>query len=434
MEQASQLGVTVGVPVSMFLLVLLITGMVVAVMVSFTRRYRKRAHNISQHLELQMMSSNAYLQKTFTDPFGFLRDHDIEYNYVSIEVVGELGEGCFGRVFKARAPGIRRGNYIPEEFVAVKTLKQDAQTDLLEEFCKEVKTCMQFEHENVIRLIGVCTESIQKCMIFEYMDLGGLDSLLRLSDPQSPDYPGPGSVQLITPDLFSHCILQVANGLAYLARLRFIHRDIATRNCLINHNLVVKIADFGMSRQANNMDYYRIGSAKSFLPVRWMPPEALLYGKFTVKSDVWSFGVLMWEVYTFGHQPYSGSSNYEVIDRIKEGRILECPELCPASIYDIMKSCWTRVPSRRTEMGDILERLDQLVRSSAVVKDGYVQMLPGTKGYLNMMFGTVAPEEEVEENRKVSQMLGENKFQDLKRRENRELETGDSEMDADSTN
>ena len=188
-------------------------------------------------------------------------------------------------------------------------------------------------------------------MIFEFMDLGNLGELLRHSDPDNPSYPGPDSGQkLITIDLFLSIVLQVANGMNYLANLKFVHRDIATRNCLVDSNFTVKIADFGMSREVSSMDYYRIGSSKACLPLRWMPPEALLYGKFTVKSDVWSFGVLMWEVYTFGRQPHSGISNYEVIDRIKEGRLLECPAHCPAALFDVMKSCWSRSPSKRISM------------------------------------------------------------------------------------
>ena len=401
------LGIQVGVPISVVIFLLLLTTSVIIIMVLLTRRQRKRIE-ISQQLQLQELApSNLYLQRYYaTDPFETLEEYDIEYNYASLEVVGELGEGAFGRVFKARAPGLQRGDYPQEEFVAVKTLKQDAQSDVLDSFVKEVKTCAQFDHVNVIRLLGVCTQSLQKCMIFEYMDLGSMGELLRLSDPENPDYPGPKSGQvIITPEVFLHCILQLAQGLTYLATLKFIHRDIATRNCLINHNLVLKIADFGLSREVSNMDYYRIGSAKAYLPVRWMPPEALLYGKFTVKSDVWSFGVLMWEVYTFGHQPYSGISNYEVIDRIKTGRVLECPELCPASVYDIMKSCWTRVPSKRIEMSAVLTRLQQLIGHSAEFKDRYVTIAPVATGYANMLFGGVAKASEIEENKRFAQTL-----------------------------
>ena len=309
----------------------------------------------------------------------------MEYNYSSIEVLEELGEGAFGRVFKARAPGITVTQSACGDFVAVKTLKEDAEKDQLEDFCKEVQTCIQFDHKNVIRLVGVCSQSIQKCMIFEYMDLGSLDELLRKSDPHNPSCDCDQTVK-ISPQVFMHCALMVAEGATYLASLSFVHRDIAARNCLVDHNLCVKIADFGMSRKVNQMDYYRIGSTQACLPIRWMPPEALLFGKFTHKSDVWSFGVLMWEIYTFGRQPYGGSSDYEVIDKIKSGQFLECPELCAASVYDIMKSCWTRSPSSRPTMEHITRRIKCLIQGSSAVLDGSEATSQQNTTYVNLEY------------------------------------------------
>lgn len=387
----------------------MVITVLVTVMAHLTRRHKRKSYKLEQRVELDLMSSsNAYVKTNFKDPFEFLDEYNIEYNYASLEVVGSLGEGAFGRVFKARAPGIHRGDYIPMEFVAVKTLKGDSGSDILDAFRTEVKTCVKFEHPNVIRLVGVCTKTTQKCMIFEYMDLGGLGDLLRMSDPASPDYPGTDSDKvLLTPDVFLHTVIQIAHGLKYLASLKFVHRDMATRNCLINHSLRVKIADFGMSRETNAMDYYRIGSAKAYLPVRWMPPEALLYGKFTVKSDVWSFGVLLWEVYTYGRQPYYGMSNYEVIDRVKTGQFLDCPDLCPAPIYEVMRSSWTRAPSRRPHMDNIVGRLGKLLVISG--DDGVGE----NEGYMNMGFGTLASPEDVEEKRRVDVVLEEQKRIDV---------------------
>lgn len=405
------MGVEVGVPLAVIFVVLVsmaVTGLVI--MILFTRRYKKKAYQLEQERQLELLaSSNAYMLSNFENALDGLRQLDIEYNYTSLEMVGELGEGAFGRVFKARAPGLEMG----DEFVAVKTLKEDADSDILTAFVAEVETSARFKHPNVVRLVGICTEDFHKCMIFEYMDLGSLSDILRSSDPTNPD---PSSAKgSMTPDQFLSCCLQVAKGLTYLSSLKFVHRDIATRNCLVNSDFLVKIADFGLSRDVCADDYYRIGSAKACLPVRWMPPEALLYGKFTVKSDVWSYGVLMWEVYSFAQQPFGGISNYEVIDRIKEGRVMGCPELCPASIYDIMKSCWTRVPQKRPAMARLLQRINHLLRSNSMtVLDDYTTM-GSAEGYQNMNFGVVVGEEELTEKRRVDGLIkqAEEQLQDV---------------------
>ena len=385
------LSLLVGLPVALITVTIaMLLVVIAAVMVYVTRRYKHKSYMMEQQETLDLLSfSNAYVQSRFEDPFKFLSEYDIEYNYASLEVVGMLGEGAFGRVFKARAPGIHRGDYVPQEFVAVKTLKEGATDDVQTAFRSEVKVCVQFEHSNVIRLVGVCTKAPHRCMVFEYMDVGGLDGLLRRSDPSSPDHTDTDTH--ITPTHFLPIALQVAAGLEYLADLKFVHRDVASRNCLVDHALTVKIADFGMSRETNAMDYYRIGSTKACLPVRWMPPEALLYGKFTVKSDVWSFGVLVWEVYTYGHQPFSGLSNHEVIDKVKGGGCLDCPQLCTAPVYAVLQSTWTRVPSRRPTISVVRGRLRQLLSGGAL-----------DEGYLNMGFGTLPTPDELEEAKKVA--------------------------------
>lgn len=386
------------------LLVLLVTTVtLVVVMALLTRHIIRKEILITTRLKDMddLVGNDAYMMKTANSPFEFLREYDMEYNYSSLEVVSELGEGAFGRVFKARAPGLHRGNMTPE-FVAVKTLKDG---NMLESFCKEIKVVVQFDHPNIIRLLAVCSEISQKCMVFEYMDLGGMDDLLRKSDPENntTDKRERDGIVLITPSEFLHCCLQIARGVAYLAEQKYIHRDIASRNCLVDHNLVVKIGDFGLSRDVGVVDYYRVGGTQAYLPVRWMPPEALLFGKFTTQSDVWSFGVLMWEVYTFGRQPYRGLSNHEVIDAIKTTKILECPNLCPASVYDIMKICWTRSPIKRPNMDVVLARLERLNLKTGNEDD--TSNVEGTTAngcmcYVNMEYGAEVEREELEEYRR----------------------------------
>ena len=411
----NHLGLKIGIPISILFLLTVVVAIFTAALVLLTRHYKRKSYEVVCRRELARLSfSNAYISSTRLNTFAFLKSYNIEYNYASLEIVSELGEGAFGRVYKARAPGIKRGDYIPPEFVAVKTLKEEAEYEAVEESCKEVKVCVQFEHENVIRLLAVCITDAQKCMIFEFMDLGNLGELLRYSDPDSPSHPQPDSQKIVvTADIMLLSItLQVANGLNYLAKLKFVHRDIATRNCLMNSNLTVKIADFGMSRGVSSMDYYRIGSSKACLPVRWMPPEALMYGKFTLKSDVWSYGVLVWEVYSYGRQPHTGVSNYEVIDRIKEGRLLECPTHCPPTIFNIMKSCWMRSPAKRATMETIWTRLNQLKQiGQRQEKEG--ESNKAAEGYLNLAFADVISEEEVAESEEVEAVLKERREREL---------------------
>jgi len=144
----------------------------------------------------------------------------------------------------------------------------------------------------------------------------------------------------------------VACGMEYLASKKFLHRDLATRNCLVGGDLMVKIADFGMSRNIYHSDYYRVGG-EAMLPIRWMPPEAILYGKFTVAADVYSYGVVMWEVFSFALQPFYGYSNEEVVEFIKKGVLLPMPENCPEWIYDIMLLCWKRDTEERVTFTEV---------------------------------------------------------------------------------
>ena len=166
-----------------------------------------------------------------------------------------------------------------------------------------------------------------------------------------------------------------------MSKKRFVHRNIAARNCLVDSQFVCKIADFGLSRDVYESDYYKVGSKSACLPVRWMPPESLLYGRFTIKSDVWSYGVLMWEVFTFATQPYFGASNQEVIDNIRRLVLLECPLLCTQEIYDMMLECWQKMPVKRPHIGEILESLKRLQQNNVtVVKDienyDYINLQP----------------------------------------------------------
>uniref|UniRef100_U3JK63 Tyrosine-protein kinase receptor n=1 Tax=Ficedula albicollis TaxID=59894 RepID=U3JK63_FICAL len=279
----------------------------------------------------------------------------------------ELGEGAFGKVFLAECY-----NLLPEQekmLVAVKALKEATESARLD-FQREAELLTALQHEHIVKFYGVCTEGEPLIMVFEYMKHGDLNRFLRSHGPdakmleQAPGQPrGPLALGHML-----HIATQIASGMVYLASLHFVHRDLATRNCLVGHDLVVKIGDFGMSRDIYSTDYYRVGG-RTMLPIRWMPPESILYRKFTTESDIWSFGVVLWEIFTYGKQPWYQLSNTEAIECITQGRELERPRTCPPEVYAIMQSCWHREPQQRQPIKEIHSRLQTLVKTPPVYLD-----------------------------------------------------------------
>uniref|UniRef100_A0A8C9F4G8 Tyrosine-protein kinase receptor n=1 Tax=Pavo cristatus TaxID=9049 RepID=A0A8C9F4G8_PAVCR len=279
----------------------------------------------------------------------------------------ELGEGAFGKVFLAEC-----SHLLPEQektLVAVKALKEVTESARLD-FQREAELLTVLQHEHIVKFYGVCTEGEPLIMVFEYMKHGDLNRFLRSHGPDAKIL-DQGQGQPCGQLTLSHMLqiaTQIASGMVYLASLHFVHRDLATRNCLVGHDLVVKIGDFGMSRDIYSTDYYRVGG-RTMLPIRWMPPESILYRKFTTESDIWSFGVVLWEIFTYGKQPWYQLSNTEAIECITQGRELERPRTCPSEVYDIMQSCWQREPQQRQRIQDIHSRLQALVKTPPIYLD-----------------------------------------------------------------
>nr|AVT56268.1 receptor tyrosine kinase [Jadera sanguinolenta] len=266
-----------------------------------------------------------------------------------------IGEGCFGKVFKGEF--VRENGRI--ETVAIKVLKDSASKEAEEDFMREVEIMSAFQHENILSLLGVALKEFGKspCMVFEFMPYGDLTEVLRSN---SKHFWKPDSViPKLNKDSLLSIARQIACGMKYLAAQHFVHRDLACRNCLVGNNLTVKIADFGMSRDVYTCDYYKIGGSR-LLPVRWMSPESVTYGRFTLESDVWSFGVVLWEIYSLGKQPYFGHSNEEVIRLINKGTMLIPPDDCPSVICDLMRACWRTEPRERVTFGEIYEKLKKI--------------------------------------------------------------------------
>ncbi|CAB1352149.1 unnamed protein product, partial [Coregonus sp. 'balchen'] len=274
----------------------------------------------------------------------------------------ELGEGAFGKVFLAECY-----NLTPDQekiLVAVKTLKEGSESGRAD-FHREAELLTNLQHEHIVTFYGVCVDSDPLIMVFEYMKHGDLNKFLRSHGPDTVLMAdGQHSLMVeLTQSQMLHIAQQIAAGMVYLASQHFVHRDLATRNCLVGENLLVKIGDFGMSRDVYSTDYYRVGG-HTMLPIRWMPPESIMYRRFTTESDVWSLGVVLWEIFTYGKQPWYQLSNNEVIECITQGRVLQRPRSCPKEVYDLMLSCWQREPYMRLNIKEIHSLLQSLAKAS----------------------------------------------------------------------
>ncbi|XP_022795052.1 inactive tyrosine-protein kinase transmembrane receptor ROR1-like, partial [Stylophora pistillata] len=232
-----------------------------------------------------------------------------------IEYIRDLGSWNFGSVFLGRAHGLIKGKDDAGIKVTVKTLAKESSIDTKENFIEKLALISLLHHENILELLAVSTEEEPYAMIFEFMELGDLTQFLRRA---GPCFEGDEKerVYLTQDDLVSFSI-QCAAGMEHLQRLKFVHRDVSSRNCLVGHGFTVKIADLGMARHIYVSDYHKV-EGRGLLPVRWMAPEALFSGKFSLESDVYSFGVLLWEIFTLALQPYYGYSDEEVIKFIEE--------------------------------------------------------------------------------------------------------------------
>ncbi|GAA6097708.1 tyrosine-protein kinase ITK/TSK [Tachysurus ichikawai] len=254
-----------------------------------------------------------------------------ELDMEDLTLGAELGSGQFGLVLE----GLWRG-----EKVAVKTIREKAMSE--EEFKEEAKVMMKVSHPKLVKLYGVCTHQKPMYLVFEFLENGCLTEFLRSKK---------GCVSQET--LLSMCI-DVSEAMAYLESSNFIHRDLAARNCLVSGDLVVKVSDFGMTRFVLDDQYT---SYTSKFPVKWSSPEVIRYNKFSSKSDVWSFGVLMWEVYSEGRLPYECRSNAEVVESLNAGLRLLKPRLCPEPIYQLMQWCWKEKPEDRPSFVLLLHEL-----------------------------------------------------------------------------
>ncbi|XP_062446717.1 discoidin domain-containing receptor 2-like isoform X1 [Rhea pennata] len=278
-----------------------------------------------------------------------------EFPRQQLRLKEKLGEGQFGEVHLCEADGLLEFLGVSStEFtrqpvlVAVKMLRSDVNKTARNDFLKEIKIMSRLKNPNIIRLLGVCVRDDPLCMITEYMENGDLNQFLSQREIYSK-FAVSNNIPCVSYSNLLYMATQIASGMKYLASLNFVHRDLATRNCLVGNNYTIKIADFGMSRNLYSGDYYRI-QGRAVLPIRWMAWESILLGKFTTASDVWAFGVTLWEMFVLcKEQPYSLLSDEQVIENTGEffrsqGRqiYLSQTPLCPNPVFDLMLKCWSR--------------------------------------------------------------------------------------------
>ncbi|KAJ6664292.1 hypothetical protein lerEdw1_008511 [Lerista edwardsae] len=268
-----------------------------------------------------------------------------------ISLLQELGQGSFGMVYEGIAKDIVKGE--AEIRVAVKTVNESASLRERIEFLNEASVMKGFTCHHVVRLLGVVSKGQPTLVIMELMAHGDLKSYLRSLRPEAENNPGcppPTLREMI------QMAAEIADGMAYLNAKKFVHRDLAARNCMVAEDFTVKIGDFGMTRDIYETDYYRKGG-KGLLPVRWMAPESLKDGVFTAYSDVWSFGVVLWEISSLAEQPYQGLSNEQVLKFVMDGGCLERPENCAERLHNLMQMCWQYNPKMRPSFTEIIEML-----------------------------------------------------------------------------
>uniref|UniRef100_A0A2K6QVT5 Focal adhesion kinase 1 n=1 Tax=Rhinopithecus roxellana TaxID=61622 RepID=A0A2K6QVT5_RHIRO len=342
-----------------------------------------RTHTVSVHCQHKVKKARRFLPLVFcshdppsteTDDYAEIIDEEDTYTMPSIlicelcfaardyEIQRErielgrcIGEGQFGDVHQ----GVYMSPENPALAVAIKTCKNCTSDSVREKFLQEALTMRQFDHPHIVKLIGVITEN-PVWIIMELCTLGELRSFLQVRKY---------SLDLASLILYAY---QLSTALAYLESKRFVHRDIAARNVLVSSNDCVKLGDFGLSRYMEDSTYYKASKGK--LPIKWMAPESINFRRFTSASDVWMFGVCMWEILMHGVKPFQGVKNNDVIGRIENGERLPMPPNCPPTLYSLMTKCWAYDPSRRPRFTELKAQLSTILEEEKAQQEERMRM------------------------------------------------------------
>ncbi|XP_041105151.1 focal adhesion kinase 1 isoform X31 [Polyodon spathula] len=325
----------------------------------------KLGNNDKQGVRTRTVSVSDEISGDETDDYAEIIDEEDTYTMPStrdyeiqrerMELGRCIGEGQFGDVHQ----GVYMSSEDPSMSVAIKTCKNCTSDSVREKFLQEALTMRQFDHPHIVKLIGVITEN-PVWIIMELCTLGELRSFLQVRKY---------NLDLASLILFAY---QLSTALAYLESKRFVHRDIAARNVLVSSTDCVKLGDFGLSRYMEDSSYYKASKGK--LPIKWMAPESINFRRFTSASDVWMFGVCMWEILMYGVKPFQGVKNNDVIGRIENGERLAMPHNCPPTLYSLMTKCWAYDPSKRPRFTELKAQLNTILEEEKAQQEERIRM------------------------------------------------------------
>lgn len=253
-------------------------------------------------------------------------------------------------------------------------LTADATENELADLLSEMDTMKEIgRHKNIINLIGACTQDGPLFVVVEFAPHGNLRQFLRERRPSEYQQHtlSPSGPSLTMRDFVSFAF-QIARGMEYLGTRKCVHRDLAARNILVGEDYIMKVADFGLARNVRDVEYYR-KTTDGRLPIKWLAIEALFDRVYTTQSDVWAFGILLWEIFTLGGSPYPGIPIEKLFDLLKSGYRMQKPQNCPNEIYDIMLNCWDETPSDRKSFTDLRKHFDAML--SIMTSKEYLQIL-----------------------------------------------------------
>ena len=274
----------------------------------------------------------------------------------SLRLLKELGEGEFGKIYHGEISTLQEDKLVLTP-VLISGLRKSHDQTQRQEFLAKKETWLKFAHPNVLPILSILDQGQPVYVLYEYLECGTLHEYLIRHAPidDALEDSEDDSATLWCYDLLS-IAYQIAAGMNYLSGIDYIHGDLATRNCMIGSRFEVKITDLAATRSGYAHDYYRVPNRRP-LPVRWMAPESIISYRFTTESDIWSFGVVLWELFSYGAQPYYGLSNEDVMHRFREFVLLPCPLDCPASVYSLMNDCWNILPPSRPRFSSIYKIL-----------------------------------------------------------------------------
>lgn len=332
-----------------------------------------------------------------------------EINPHNIKIIEQIGEGSFGTVYSATicTSGLEKSNFAKQcggvmllsdkTKTAVKLLKEGSSDEEINDFCDEISLMKKIGyHRNIVNMIGCCTVRQPICLIVEFMYHGNLLNYLREERTKrinKLDNDLTSEIDVTSENMLSYA-WQIASGMEYLASNTVVHRDLAARNILVGHDHLVKISDFGLSRQVTNEPIYIGVSKTKRLPVKWMSVEAIFHKEFTTASDVWSYGVVLFEIITLGGAPYPFINYLELCRLLKSGYRMEKPDNCPDEMYSIMCHCWNATPSQRPTFNELREHLEKIIEQS----QRYFSFdIDNSKAYYNVASFKSIPSDDEEE-------------------------------------